>query len=221
MLILLPPSEGKAQPESGNKLNLSRLSFAEFLSDARTSQLTQSIDVDHCLPAHQIYTGVLYQALGFETLSVAAKKRAEKSVVVISALLGAVRLNDVIPTYKKKIKTSDWKADVTKALDSLNSPLIIDARSATYSGVWRPDSSKTVAIRVFQIKDGKRSVITHMSKKYRGEVVRLLLKAPSAPKTISDISHLVSEQFECEFTRNTEDEPAYLDLLIPAVNLKP
>lgn len=217
MLILLPPSEGKAQPESGKKLNLSKLSFAEFLTDIRTSQL-KNVDIDRCLPAHQIYTGVLYQALGYETLSAVARKRADKSVVIISALLGAVRLIDVIPTYKKKIKTSEWKHEVTAALDSLNSDLIIDCRSSTYVGLWQSDVSKTVAIRVFQIKNGQRSVITHMSKKYRGEVARLLLKATFVPKTSADVKRLVAQEYRCELIRNTGAEPAYLDLLIPAVN---
>ena len=221
MLILLPPSEGKANPESGKKLNLSKLSFSEFLTEVRASQLTKVIDLDFCLPAHQIYTGVLYQALGYESLSATARKRADKSVVIISALMGLVRLNDFIPSYKKKIKISEWKSDVTDALDSLNEKLIIDCRSSTYSGVWFPDPSRTIAIRVFQIKDGKRSVITHMSKKYRGEVARCLLKSSVTPKTVSDVCRLVSQEYKCEFTQNTEDEPAYLDLLIPAVNLKP
>jgi len=220
MLILLPPSEGKAQPESGKKLNLAKLSFAEFLTNSRKAQITESIDIEHCLPAYQIYTGVLYQALGYETLSQAARNRADKSVVIVSALLGAIRLSDPIPSYKKKLKTSEWKGVVTAALDSLNDGVVIDCRSSTYAGVWKPNPANTVAIRVFQITNGNRSVITHMSKKYRGEVARLLLKASSTAKNSADVYRLASQVYECEFTQNTVDQPAYLDLLIPAVNLK-
>ena len=44
--------------------------------------------------------GVLYQSLDYQNLNAAAKKRAEKSIVIISALFGALKLTDSIPTYK-------------------------------------------------------------------------------------------------------------------------
>ena len=87
--------------------------------------------------AIDVYSGVLYQALNYQNLNTAAKKRAEKSIVIISALFGALKLNDSIPTYKLDMAKSLpklgslnalWKPVVTKALESIKTDLIIDCR---------------------------------------------------------------------------------------------
>jgi cytoplasmic iron level regulating protein YaaA (DUF328/UPF0246 family) len=215
VLILLPPSEGKFSPERGRKLNLKTLFGASHLTGIRQNVLDSHPEIDPsiCLPAHEIYTGVLYQALGWDSLSPTARKRGSESILIISALMGAVRIDDHIPSYKLKMKSALWKDQLSELCNGLNHNLIIDCRSSTYSGVWNPPHEKTVAVRVFQIKDGKKSVITHMSKKYRGEIVRLLLqgKSPASPQ---EAYERVSRQFNCQLSRFTEKEPWILDLLI-------
>ncbi len=214
MLILLPPSEGKSSPESGELLNLTDLSFDKELGDVRASQITKLIAKAKCRPANEIYSGVLYQALNWEGLPKSAQNRGQKSVVIISALFGAVRLSDCIPSYKVKMKTSIWKEAVTRALDSLESDLVIDCRSSTYAGAWTPDPTRTVAIRVFKVEGRKRTVITHMSKKYRGELTRLLLLEPVAPTTPAQLAKIASKAFECELVKGIGMDPWKLDLLI-------
>ena len=215
MLILLPPSEGKGTPESGKKLQLDSLFGASYLSGIRKQVLDANpeIDTTTCRPAHEIYSGVLYQALDWESLSSTAKNRGSDSILIISALMGAVRIDDIIPTYKLKITTSLWKKPLTHLLESLGSDLIIDCRSSTYAGVWSPPHEKTVAIRVFQVKGGKKTVITHMSKKYRGELVRHLLQN-SAPQTAQELHAIAREKFTCDLIPATGINPSYLDLLI-------
>jgi cytoplasmic iron level regulating protein YaaA (DUF328/UPF0246 family) len=215
MLILLPPSEGKHSPEKGSALKLGTLSFVGELDGIR-KKLLASIETHRCMPAHQIYTGVLYQALDYVTLPSAAKKRAEKSVVVISSLFGVLRLHDLIPTYRMKISTSVWKKAITKELEALGSNLIVDCRSSTYVGVWIPDHRKTVAVRVFQMKSGKKSVITHMSKKYRGELTRYLLLESQVPKSPEEVLRIARKHFAAELISATEKYPFYLDLFIHA-----
>jgi len=214
MLILLPPSEGKSSPESGELLNLTNLSFDTELCDVRTSLITNLIANAKCRPAHEIYSGVLYQALNWEGLPKSAQNRGKKSVVIISALFGALRLNDYIPSYKVKMKNSIWKEAVTRALDSLESDLVIDCRSSTYAGAWTPDPTRTVAIRVFKVDGRKRTVITHMSKKYRGELTRLLLLEPVPPATPAQLAKIASRAFECELVKADGNNPWKLDLLI-------
>jgi len=214
MLILLPPSEGKSSPESGELLNLTNLSFDTELCDVRTSLITNLIANAKCRPAHEIYSGVLYQALNWEGLPKSAQNRGKKSVVIISALFGALRLNDYIPSYKVKMKNSIWKEAVTRALDPLESDLVIDCRSSTYAGAWTPDPTRTVAIRVFKVDGRKRTVITHMSKKYRGELTRLLLLEPVPPATPAQLAKIASRAFECELVKADGNNPWKLDLLI-------
>lgn len=130
MLILLPPSEGKASARSGRPLDLAGLSLPD-LNPARERVLDALVDLcatadgqrartvlgltenQHeavrrnallrqapALPAERLYTGVLYDALGMSTLSTAARRYARRSVLVLSGLWGAVRLGDRIPPYR-------------------------------------------------------------------------------------------------------------------------
>lgn len=130
MLILLPPSEGKAETGTGRRLDLSKLSLPE-LNPAREEVLAALVDLcagpDEAAarealglsegqrgelrrnarlraaataPAGRIYTGVLYEALDLATLPPAAERLARRSVLVSSGLWGAVRLTDRIPPYR-------------------------------------------------------------------------------------------------------------------------
>lgn len=215
MLILLPPSEGKSSPETGKALNLNTLTAARELRDARTIALQgfPALDRSCARPAHEIYSGVLYQSFDWQNLPPAAQARGEKSIIIISALFGIVGINDAICSYKAKIKNSIWRDPVALYLEARKDDLIVDARSSTYQGIWTPPSEKTVCIRVFQIKGGKKSVITHMSKKYRGELVRWILQKKS-PTTPEELYEIASQKFRCTLTPAKKKEPWFLDLLI-------
>jgi cytoplasmic iron level regulating protein YaaA (DUF328/UPF0246 family) len=120
----------------------------------------------------------------------------------------------VIPNYKAKIKSGDWKAVLKPVLDGLDADLIVDCRSSTYAGVWQSPPDRTVAVRVFKKEKGKISVITHLSKKYRGELTRVLLKAGKVPKTPVDLLAIAEKNFECKLIRPKGNLPWYLDLII-------
>ena len=214
MLILLPPSEGKNEPTSKASINLKKMVFADSLSTIRSRLLTKALANAPTAPAIDVYSGVLYQALGWSSLSNAAKVRGEKSVLIVSAIFGVLSPQDRIPNYKAKIKSSDWKPALKPLLDGLAADLIIDCRSSTYAGVWQPELTKTVAVRVFKREKGKISVITHLSKKYRGELTRLLLKTSKSPKTPDELFALASKEFDCKLHKAKANEPWYLDLII-------
>ena len=214
MLILLPPSEGKNKPAGRKSINLAGLVFPKELNEVRSRMLSQVLAKAPTAPAIEVYSGVLYQALDCGSLSSSAKLRGEKSVLIISAIFGVLHPQDQIPYYKAKIKSSDWKPALKPLLDGLGADLIIDCRSATYAGVWQPEPTKTVAIRVFKREQGKLSVITHLSKKYRGELTRLILKSRKSPKTPIELLVIAEEKFECKLIKAKDKQPWYLDLII-------
>ena len=82
-------------------------------------------------PAINVYTGVLYQALDWASLSAAAKKRGAGAVVIISAKYGAIRPDQMIDGYKEKIDNGAMRAPVAALLDPIKSSLIVDCRSST------------------------------------------------------------------------------------------
>ncbi|NJP99642.1 peroxide stress protein YaaA [Streptomyces zingiberis] len=129
MLVLLPPSEGKATGGSGDPLDLGGLSLpglsaarAEVLEElvalcaADEEKAREVLGIGEGLrgevaknaalrtaptrPAGEIYTGVLYDALDLSSLDAAARSRAGRTLLVFSGLWGAVRISDRIPSYR-------------------------------------------------------------------------------------------------------------------------
>ncbi|MEU2020789.1 peroxide stress protein YaaA [Streptomyces sp. NPDC016469] len=129
MLVLLPPSEGKAASGRGAPLKPESLSLPG-LAGARAEVLDALVEL--CVadeekarevlglseglrgeiaknaelrtagtrPAGELYTGVLYDALGLDSLGTAARRLAGKSLLVFSGLWGAVQMGDRIPPYR-------------------------------------------------------------------------------------------------------------------------
>jgi cytoplasmic iron level regulating protein YaaA (DUF328/UPF0246 family) len=129
MLVLLPPSEGKATPATGPRLALSTLSFGELgdtrkvVADALTRLCTgpaararttlgisarqddelernRALFSSHTAPAGEVYTGVLYDALALDTLDARSRRRAASDIAIASALFGLLRVTDRIPAYR-------------------------------------------------------------------------------------------------------------------------
>jgi uncharacterized protein len=135
MLILLPPSEGKAEG-TGSPLKLPTLVFGRELVNERSSVLDalqrvckgpkgkalEALGLSASMaplvernlllqsapasPAIEIYTGVLYEALNWSALTAKARKRGEESVLISSALFGVVRPQDRIPAYRLSMDVS-------------------------------------------------------------------------------------------------------------------
>lgn len=123
MIILLPPSEGKAsggkglwRPTSGSfgkALADARIEVAQGLGRTPASALkVRGETAQHALSANQRlfqapslkaadrYTGVVYQGLSVGSLDAELHERALKSVVVVSGLLGLTRLGEATPDYR-------------------------------------------------------------------------------------------------------------------------
>ncbi len=213
MLILLPPSEKKKAATSPEKFDLNSLIFAAELSATRT-QATADYDYSHTSPAIDIYDGVLYQGLGWHSLSATQKKRANSRVLIVSALFGLVRPLDKIFQYKIKIDSKFWRDAIAEVSEKFVDELVIDCRSSTYKSVWTINPENTVDVRVFKVTGVERSVITHISKKYRGELTRHILMQGSDPITPADVQRMTAQLFECELHPPADGQPWVLNLLI-------
>ncbi|NDA45446.1 MAG: peroxide stress protein YaaA [Actinobacteria bacterium] len=164
-------------------------------------------------PAITVYTGVLYQGLGWATLSKAAQNRAQKSIAIISAKYGSLKCLDPIEPYKEKIDAAHMRGPITQVLDAIETDLVIDCRSSTYQSVWSAPAHKCVEIKVFSKVDGVKKVITHMSKKTRGEVTRLLLLSKLVPTNPQELAEIISTEFECELFEAKANEPWVLEVI--------
>jgi cytoplasmic iron level regulating protein YaaA (DUF328/UPF0246 family) len=164
-------------------------------------------------PAITVYTGVLYGALGWLHLSKAGQKRGQSSIAIISAKYGVVRPLDVIKPYKEKIDSKKMRKPISAKLDAIETDLIIDCRSSTYQGVWTAPAHKCVEIKIFTYVGGVKKTITHMSKKTRGEVTRLLLQSKTVPATPKELFELVSITYQCELIDAKDKTPWVLEII--------
>jgi cytoplasmic iron level regulating protein YaaA (DUF328/UPF0246 family) len=101
---------------------------------------------------------------------------------------------------------------VAEVLDGLTPSLIIDCRSSTYQTVWQSPIEKTVEIKVFTTVDGEKKVITHMSKKTRGEVTRYLMQSTVVPQTPQQLHEILSQGFTSTLIEATAKEPWVLQV---------
>ena len=253
MLILLPPSEGKAVGSRGRPLDLDRLSVPE-LSATRAGivdaligasgrddalevlgapkgakdQVDRNVELWKAptLPASALYTGVLYDALDLPSLDAAAKRRAARRLVVVSALFGALRPNDKVPSYRLSMDVdlpgigklaAAWRDPLAEVLPSAaGRGLVVDMRSSTYVAAWKPTgelAERTVAVHVVREEAGKRSVVSHMAKHTRGLVARWLLETGVDPKTPEALADALSAEHTVEIDQPKAGKPRRLEIV--------
>ncbi|MDN5727794.1 MAG: peroxide stress protein YaaA [Propionibacteriales bacterium] len=251
MLILLPPSESKRAPRRrGKPVDLATFSFAELdavrrevlvgldavsrnpdavdrlgLSAGLADLVGANLDVLSAAarPAIEVYDGILYEALDWNSLSPGARRRGSTSVIVQSALWGPVRPRDRITGYRLAMGTrlpsgrtvvSTWKSTLGPVMSAAaGRGSIVDCRSGTYAAAWQPAGAladRAVAVRVFREEAGRRTVVSHLAKHTRGLVARWLLEADRAPRTVADVAAVVAEHVHCELG------PGTLDVIEPA-----
>jgi hypothetical protein len=193
VLVLLPPSRGKASPDRGRRAGFSTLAYAR-LREPR-ERLIEAVDpalrTAPAIPAAELYTGVLFASLGLNDLP-------WDSVLIASALWGVVRPGDRIPAYRLEMNakpggigplTAYWREPLRAALPDRG--LVLDLRSGSYAAAWQPRRARHLTVRGFtEAPDGTRTVITHMVKRVRGEVARLVLQAGGAerPEEVVEIA---------------------------------
>lgn len=250
MLILLPPSEGKSREAAGAPVDLAALAFADELGEARQRLIgvlekqagisrkraiaalgipeSQAEDVDlngkvrtaPTLPAAWLYTGVLYDRLGFKSLTAAAQERAADRLLIASALWGFLRPGDAIPYYRLSASAklprlgglaAYWRPLLTEAMAAAGhdkpGQLILDMRSGGYAAAWLPKQADLRTVRpLTEFADGSRKPISHWAKATRGDVTRHLLKSRRTPQTAEDAAALLEKSgLRVELTAKTLD----------------
>lgn len=248
MLILLPPSESKQTRARGAALRPETLS-SPGLTAARDQVATALAQVSErpdasgvlgvspnlteeiarntrlrtapTLPARDLYSGVLYDALDLPSLDPGAARRATSRLRVVSALYGVVRMTDRLAPYRLSMGVNlpgvgplagFWRPLLDPVLTAAaGRGLVVDCRSSTYAAAWVPAPSSEVAARWVHVRVPGA---THMAKHTRGLVARALCEQPADPRRPQALVDLLSDRFEVALHEPTRaGAPWILDAL--------
>lgn len=187
------------------------------------------LDEIPCAPALLTYSGVLYEAMGASELVARSDddetlRHRLHDVHVFSALFGRVHGLDAIPAYRLAMKTdlgtlgkltSYWKPILAKSCSLDPAEVALDCRSSDYRNVWPGPADQVVTMGAVSVSGGKRRVVSHWAKFYRGEFAgRLLSDDRSLPETIDDLVSRAEELYEVEFTASTKSKSANLMIVL-------
>ncbi|WKD59082.1 peroxide stress protein YaaA [Corynebacterium caspium] len=172
-----------------------KLSPAKLADAAANAELLSA----PTMPALERYTGVLYDALDAASLTATARQR----LAVGSALFGLVAATDQIPFYRLSggsklprrgadtaIPTmkARWGKAITAALEAQDE-LIVDLRSGAYQQLGKLPAAVTVRVESVS-PSGKRSVVSHFNKAYKGKLARVLALSEQVPTTAAEVAEI-------------------------------
>ena len=209
MLILLPPSETKRSGGVGISIDKAAIIWAALdpardvllkklatLSKSKSKatkalKLGKSADAEIAslrelqtaptMPAIERYAGTLYDALGYQTLTPAAKERVKEKLFIQSALFGLLPATEHIPYYRFSASSIlpgvDLKKHWTKAHVAVWPRMlgpILDLRSKSYAALNPIPEREHYTVEVLDETSGK--ALNHFNKKAKGAFVRAALE---------------------------------------------
>jgi cytoplasmic iron level regulating protein YaaA (DUF328/UPF0246 family) len=237
VLILLPASERKTPVARGRAFDPAKLSFPP-LAPTRAAVLEALIEISaspdatrrlgvpatlvdavrrntalHDAPAAAagaVYSGALYDAIGLDDLDLAERRRARAWIVIVSALWGAVRLGDRIPSYRLNMcgrlpglgqLPQVWQEPLADVLPAAaGKGVVLDFRVAGYATAWRPRGAladRTVAVRIRR-RDGARGAGSFAAKHTGGHVVRRIVTDAVDPRDPHELAAALADHFDVD-----------------------
>lgn len=203
-LILIPPSEAKAQGGTMASWRAGTMAIAEL--DRRRQEVLRAIGprqgqkLGPTMAAIERYVGVLYKELDAASLESQALERLNRDTLIVSGLWGLVAPTDPIPAYRMKMSASVaplgklstwWRPHVTKALVArVDAALVWDLLPIEHSASvdWSklaPEQRVTV-----RFVDSQGKTVNHWNKLLKGSLVRWLAQsAPSEVDALEGFDH--------------------------------
>jgi cytoplasmic iron level regulating protein YaaA (DUF328/UPF0246 family) len=184
-----------AGPDAFRRLQVRPTKAADVARNTRLLELPTR-------PASEVYSGPLHEGLGVASLSDVGRDRAQRTLLITSALWGALRTDDLIPSYRLHVCSRlvgmdrlepTWRTVLPDVLASAagSGGLVLDLRSPAYRAIGAPEGlgDRTVTVRVDQAGSYRR-IGDVVAKRIRGQAARHLLESapePDEPDALADI----------------------------------
>jgi uncharacterized protein len=209
LLILLPPSETKRP--GGLALSIDKVAIiwaaldparekiisalAELLKDEQNAiralklgknpaaalMANKYLMTSPTLPAIERYTGTLFDALDYQSLSPRAKERVERQLFIQSALFGLLPATELIPDHKfssaVKLPSINLRSLWIQAHSAVWPRLegeILDLRSKSYQELAPVPDREPYSVEILNQDSGK--ALNHFNKKSKGAFVRAAME---------------------------------------------
>lgn len=163
------------------------------------------------MPAIERYTGTLYKELDAASLPAVARRRLDRSVLIVSGLWGLVAPQDPIPHYKLKMSANVaplgklstwWRPQLTAALEPrVAKALVWDLLPIEHAAAisWpalAPHERATV-----RFVDASDKTVNHWNKLLKGSLVRWLATHPGvAVDDLASFDHPLGYQYDPALT---------------------
>jgi len=247
VLIIVPPSETKRPPTyDGQPVDIDTLSFPRLNTQRKAiaraliatsaspdalrrlgvrSSKTEEVIRNQVLfdlpaqPVLDVYSGPLHEGLDAGGWSTEMASRAERELVVTSAVWGALRPSDRIPPYRCHICAHlldmdrlepTWRAVLPKVLAEAadDDGVVLDLRSPTYQAAGSPTglAARTVTLRI-RGSDRGRNVGDVVAKRVRGAAARVVLGSDATVRDPQDLVAVLAERW----TLDVEPPPGSAD----------
>jgi cytoplasmic iron level regulating protein YaaA (DUF328/UPF0246 family) len=211
-LVLLPPSEGKAVGGDGPTWH--RGSQRDAALDRHRAELLPQARAAGAVargarttPAMQRYSGVLYRELAWDTLPVAARRRGDEQVRIVSGLWGLVAPTDPIPEYRLKMSASLdgvgrlstwWRPRLAPVLaDLADGAVVWDLLPHEHAAACDWADVRPVQRITVRFADAHDRTISHWNKLLKGSLVRwILTERPDGPGDLGDFDHPAGYRFD-------------------------
>lgn len=203
-LILVPPSEGKAEGGRGPAWEAGTMSVGDL--DAARLRILRALGRRHparigpTLPAIERYTGVLYKELDAGSLPPAARRRLARNLLTVSGLWGLVAPTDPIPAYRLKMSANVaplgklstwWRPQLTEALaPRVTGAVVWDLLPIEHAAAidWTQLAPRRRVTAQFLDAQGK--TVSHWNKLLKGSLVRWLAETGTTdPAALADFDH--------------------------------
>jgi len=140
------------------------------------------------LVAIERFSGVMFQAINYKGLNDKEKNLFNRSAIIVDALFGLLKPEDLIPDFKLKLssKLKDlnlidfWKVNLKPILSKeFEGKIVIDILPDNFRKTIPSDLIEIndyVRVKFMENKSGKTINVGHNSKQLKGEFIRYLLK---------------------------------------------